>query len=149
MSNNIKSADLHKIWSAPDNSRLIPKQISIRLPVHVAAKIYALEEIYSTKSRTQIINDLLSTALEDLESSLPSVKGEEFDTQFDDRKQPPREISFYYDEGIRGTYYKAYTRNLTALEKQLGNDDYNTEFEAIYIDDEPSLMTTQTHGKKQ
>ena len=38
----MKSADLHKLWGMPDNSRLTPKQLSFRLPVHVAAQINAL-----------------------------------------------------------------------------------------------------------
>jgi len=38
--------------------------------VHVAAKISALCEMFPQRSKTQLINDLLSTALEELEGSL-------------------------------------------------------------------------------
>jgi hypothetical protein len=42
----------------------------MRLSVHVAAKISALCEMFPQRAKTQIINDLLSTALEQLENSL-------------------------------------------------------------------------------
>lgn len=38
--------------------------------MHVAAKISALCEMFPQRAKTQIINDLLSTALEQLEKSL-------------------------------------------------------------------------------
>jgi hypothetical protein len=59
----------------PDNSRLTAKQYSFRLPVHVAAKLAALVEVFPAKSRTQIVGDLLSTASDAAAEGLPSVKG--------------------------------------------------------------------------
>ena len=59
--------NLTALWAGPDNSRLTSKQYSFRLPVHVAAKIAALEEMYPQRSRTQIVGDLLSAALEGVE----------------------------------------------------------------------------------
>ncbi|RTL28978.1 MAG: hypothetical protein EKK47_15015 [Burkholderiales bacterium] len=61
----MKSKDLHSVWSAPDNSRLTAKQYSFRLPVHVAAKLAAMGEMYPNKTRTQIVGDLLSTAIDE------------------------------------------------------------------------------------
>ena len=61
---------LVRTWVGPDNSRLMRNQTSMRLSVHVAAKISALCEMFPQRSKTQIINDLLSTALEELERSL-------------------------------------------------------------------------------
>ena len=66
----MKTKDLVSVWSAPDNSRLTPKQMSIRLPLHVAAKISALCEMFPKKTKTEIIGDLLSTALEDVTEGL-------------------------------------------------------------------------------
>jgi hypothetical protein len=63
--------DLVKVWDAPDNSKLNPKQWSIRLPIHVAAKINALCELYPRKTKTEIISDLLATALAQLVEALP------------------------------------------------------------------------------
>ena len=68
--------DLVKVWDAPDHSILTPKQISIRLPILAAARISALCEMYPRKSKTQIISDLIVTALDQIYVSLPSIKGE-------------------------------------------------------------------------
>jgi hypothetical protein len=59
-----------KAWTGPDNSRLMRNQTSMRLSVHVAAKISALCEMFPQRTKTQIINDLLSTALDELERGL-------------------------------------------------------------------------------
>ena len=63
--------DLLKVWGAPDNSKLTPKQWSIRLPIHVAAKICALCDLYPRKTKTEIIGDLLAIALDQLTEALP------------------------------------------------------------------------------
>ncbi|HEY3489511.1 MAG TPA: hypothetical protein VGK27_05235 [Candidatus Deferrimicrobiaceae bacterium] len=78
--------DLSKLWSAPDNSRLTPKQISIRLPLHVAAKINAISEMFPTKTKTQIIGDLLASALAQFAQGLsrePYPYEEEKDPEFE------------------------------------------------------------------
>jgi len=62
--------DLTKIWNAPDHSKLTPKQISLRLPIQVSAKISALCDMYPRKTKTEIIGDLLATALDQLEDGL-------------------------------------------------------------------------------
>lgn len=58
----MKASDLVTVWPAPDNSRLTSKQFSFRLPVHVAAKLATLEEMYATKLRTQLVGELLAAA---------------------------------------------------------------------------------------
>lgn len=68
----MQSKDLLKVWNAPDNTRLTPRQISIRLPLHVAAKISALCEMFPKRTKTEIIGDLLATALDDIAEGLSS-----------------------------------------------------------------------------
>lgn len=70
-----KTAELHSFWSLPDNSRLTSKQYSFRLPVHMAAKIAALCDVYPQKIRTEIVCDLLSTAIKDLVKGMPYARG--------------------------------------------------------------------------
>ena len=82
----MKSKELISYWGSPDNSRLTAKQYSLRLPIHVAAKISALCDLYPNKNRTQIVGDLLATALEDVEAALPTEMGEVIDV--DDRNEP-------------------------------------------------------------
>lgn len=69
--------DLVKIWGAPDNTRLTSKQISIRLPVHVAAKISAISDMFPKKTKTEIIGDLLAAALAQFAEGLSSEPDEE------------------------------------------------------------------------
>lgn len=71
----MKAVDLVTVWGAPDNSRVTAKQYSFRLPVHVAAKLAALEQLYPARSRTQLVGDLLSAAIADVEKTLPSYLG--------------------------------------------------------------------------
>ena len=66
----MESKQLLENWVGPDNSRLMRNQTSMRLSVHVAAKVAALCEMFPQRTKTQIINDLLSTALDHLERSL-------------------------------------------------------------------------------
>lgn len=47
----MKTAHLHDVWSSPDNSRLVSKQFSFRLPDHIVAKIATLGELYPQKIR--------------------------------------------------------------------------------------------------
>jgi len=133
MSNKIKSLDLPRIWAAPDNNRLISKQISIRLPIHVAAKIYALEGTYPNKTRTQIINDLLASALEDIGDSIPSAKGNfirEMPIGEDDKL-----MKTYRDAGLRGQYYNLFNKNYYDLEKEVGNDGEIVQYHPFVDED--------------
>ena len=84
----MKAKNLLTTWTGPDNSRLMRNQTSMRLSVHVAAKISALCHMFPQRSKTQIVNDLLSTALDELEESLeknpywgPSKEGEDIANQ--------------------------------------------------------------------
>lgn len=68
----MKTKDLLTVWEAPDNSQLTVKQYTIRLPIRVAAAISALCDLYPKKTRTEIIGELLSTALDEIREALPS-----------------------------------------------------------------------------
>ena len=47
----------------------------MRLPIEDAAKVAALAEMYPKRTKTEIISELLSAALEELETSLPYIAG--------------------------------------------------------------------------
>lgn len=113
----IQPADLHKVWAAPDNSRLTAKQYSFRLPVHVAAQISALCEMFPQKSRTQLVGDLLATALEDFQRSFPEVKGEYVG------QDSERGVRVFKDIGPTVKYQKLVDRYYIELEKELGTED--------------------------
>ena len=104
--------DLVKVWDAPDNSKLTSKQLSIRLPILVAARISALCELYPRKTKTEIIGDLLSTALDQLVTAIPSIDGQLLGVD-PDTNEP------YYDEiGPRGRFYTLTDKYLKELENE-------------------------------
>ena len=111
----MKASDLAILWASPDNSRLTSKQSSFRLPVHVAAKLAALSEIYPQKTRTQMVADLLSAALADLEQGLPSFPGKFF---VEDEEGQPLFEAVGPGERFRTLTNKHYIE----LEKELGNE---------------------------
>jgi hypothetical protein len=76
----MKPSDLVTLWNAPDNTRLTAKQYTIRLPIRVAAQIAALCDLYPNKNRTELIGDLLASALDAVSEALPSTEGRPFDT---------------------------------------------------------------------
>ena len=110
----MKSTDLHKLWSAPDNTRLTAKQVSVRLPVHVAAKINALAELFPNKTKTEIIGDLLSAALEDLIQSLPYDQGRKL-------ADHPDEGPLFEETGQRAYFRGLANKHYKMLERELGN----------------------------
>ena len=128
--------DLVKVWDAPDHSRLTPKQISIRLPILVAAKISALYEIYPRSSKSKIIGDLLATAIDEVEQALPSKKGKVI------YEDAPREVdpesdqkAYHEDIGLRGKFWKLTEKYLRELEKEAGIKD-PMPIPEVYVEEE-------------
>lgn len=112
----VKASDLVNLWSAPDNSRLTAKQYSFRLPVHVAAKLSALCDLYPNKTRTEIVGDLLAAALQDVERALPSYEGREI------AKHPDTGESICEEMGPVHEFRVHADRHYKELERELGND---------------------------
>ena len=110
----MRSADLHKVWGAPDNSRLTAKQQSFRLPVHVAAKINALCDLYPTKTKTEIVGDLLAAALEEAITHLPSERGEQI-------SQHPELGRIFEAHGPAVKFRELANKHYREMERDLGN----------------------------
>lgn len=111
--------DLVKVWDAPDNTKLTPKQISLRLPILVSAKISALCEMYPRKTKTEIIGDLLSTSLDQFENGLERIKGnciESFPTDGIDNIWE----EVYEDTGNRPRFLRLTEKHLRELETEAG-----------------------------
>lgn len=120
----MKNSELVKLWALPDNSRVTSKQLSFRLPVHVAAKISALCDLFPNKTRTEIIGDLLTSALEGVEYSFPSIKGESSGIDDEDGN------SLYVDVGRGRDFRNAANRHYRELEKELGNENPELLYDA-------------------
>ena len=120
----MKNSELVKVWVLPDNSRVTSKQLSFRLPVHVAAKIFALSDMFPNKTRTKIIGDLLTSALEKIEHSFPSIKGEYFG--MDDEQGNRLFVDIGKGKLFRGLDNDHYAK----LEKELGNENPNKLYDS-------------------
>lgn len=109
--------DLVKVWEAPDHSRLTPKQMSLRLPITVAAKVNALCDIFPRKTKTEIIGDLLAAALDQIENAFPCKKGELIG------HEPPHDEPVYQDVGLRGRFRELSEKHVRDLEREAGIKD--------------------------
>lgn len=96
----MKVRELLSMWENTARGDLTPERFSVRLPVEDAARIRALAEMYPRRSVEEIITDLLSAALLELESSLPYQRGdrvvaldEEGDPLYEDVGPTPRFLS--------------------------------------------------------
>jgi len=117
----MKPTDLDSTWDIPNNGRLTPKQMSIRLPILVAAKISALCEMYPRKAKSEIIIDLISTSLEQLEESLPSEKGAfiENESSFSETGELHNfSYSIFEDIGKKGRFISLTEKYLRNIEKE-------------------------------
>ena len=79
--------DLIHLWEKHANGALTEETYSVKLGVNDAAKIHALQEMYPKRSKEQIINELLSAALSELETSLPYVEGNQV-VSYDEQGDP-------------------------------------------------------------
>lgn len=130
----MKVEHLHDFWAGPDNSRLTTKQFSFRLPVHIAAKVAALCEMYPTKNRTQIVADLLTSALDELEKNLPEAPGAPVEEEYNDEiaeqiDQPGDKL--YYMGGARARFRSLSNKHYRELEAELGNENPEPLFQNI------------------
>lgn len=120
-----KAAELHSFWSLPDNSRLTSKQYSFRLPVHVAAKIATLCDLYPQKTRTEIVGDLLSTAIEDLVKGMPYVEGKVIG------RDPESGEEYHEDIGPSSRFWELADKHYKAIEREMGNKNPSSLSEAM------------------
>ena len=115
----MSAKDLIKLWELRDNSRLTAKQMSIRLPTHVAARISALCELFPNKTKTQLIGDLLSSALDQLEDGITYEQSERPTVVLPDGEA----IHDIYGPGTKGRYLEISNKYLKELESEIGNDE--------------------------
>ena len=69
--------ELYKHWQNNAAEPLTRKEYSVRLPIHDAARIEALVEMYPLRTREQLITELLSAALDELENAFPYQEGKQ------------------------------------------------------------------------
>jgi len=111
-----RGIELVTVSRAQDASHLTAKRYSFRLPVHVAAKLAALEKLDPTRSRTQLLGDLLSAAISEVEKNLDSFPG-----AFSGEMDPETDEEMFYETGPLADYRRIVNQCFQDLEKELGN----------------------------
>jgi hypothetical protein len=109
----MKPKDLANVWDAPDHSKLTPKQFSLRLPIQVSAKISALCEMFPRKTKTEIIGDLLATALDQFAEGLEGFNEKYLGTHPDTKEK------HYEDSGQCAYFYQLTNKYLKELESEI------------------------------
>lgn len=99
----MKVRDLVERWNESAGERRTVEAYSVRLPVHDAAKIAALAEMYPGRGEQDLITDLLSAALDELEAAFPYVRGSRVVAE-DDQGDP------IYDDGGLTPRFQELTR---------------------------------------
>lgn len=70
-----KVKEILKTWEENASEPVTDHEIGIHLTLRDAARVHALNELFPGCSQEQIINDLLSAALDEIEESFPYIKG--------------------------------------------------------------------------
>lgn len=107
--------DLISSWEAHSSNPLTEKKYEVRLTLSDAAKIAALAEMYPSRTTEQLIAELLSAALKELEGALPYVQGDNV-AHVDELGDP-----IYEDVGPTGRFASLTRKHLG----QKGSEGYN------------------------
>ncbi len=105
----MKIRDLSKYWEQRGAGKMAAREFTVKLPLHDAARIMALADMYPARTETQIITDLLGAALDELVEAFPYEKGERIIAK-DDYNDP-----IYEDAGLTPVFLdktKAFLRQL-------------------------------------
>ncbi|UAW97704.1 pilin assembly protein [Halopseudomonas nanhaiensis] len=93
----MKIRELTQEWERTAKGRMTRETYQVNLPVEDAARLAALHEMYPKRCVEELITDLLSTALEELEECLPYKAGDKViavdemgDPLYDDVGPTPR-----------------------------------------------------------
>ncbi len=71
----MKISELVSEWEKSATGRMSSKHYDIPLDVESAARLAALAEMYPKRSTEELLGELVSAALEAIETSLPYVRG--------------------------------------------------------------------------
>lgn len=110
----MKLRDLVQSWEQSAAEPRTRESYSVRLSVHDAAKIAALAEMYPGRCEEDIITDLLSTALDEIEAAFPYVQGNRVVAE-DEHGDP-----IYSDEGLTPRFQRLTDEHLQRLKAEAG-----------------------------
>jgi hypothetical protein len=108
----MKLRDLLDNWEQTAKEKRTPHHYKIRLSVHDAAKLAALSEIYPGRSEEDLLTDLVSAALDEIEAAFPYIQGRKVVAE-DEQGDP-----IYEDEGLTPTFQELHRKYLDRLERE-------------------------------
>lgn len=109
----MKIRELIPHWERNGKGRLSPTSYQIRLELEAAARLAALQEMYPKHHIEELLGELIGAALEELESSLPYVKGSKV-VALDEQGDPIHE-----DIGLTPRFLALSRQHLARLSQQL------------------------------
>lgn len=109
----MKIRELIPHWERNGKGRLSATPYQIRLELEAAARLAALQEMYPKHHIEELLGELIGAALEELESSLPYVKGNKV-VALDEQGDPIHE-----DIGLTPRFLTLSRQHLTRLSQQL------------------------------
>lgn len=108
----MKINDLAHSWGLISNSDASNEHISIQLSLDDSIRLSALAEMYPNRSKESIVHELLTAALDELETSFPYVKGQRIIAE-DELGDP-----IYEDIGPTPEYLKLTKKHLLAMKNK-------------------------------
>tara|TARA_R110002072_G_scaffold1130_10_gene9430 strand:- start:4758 stop:5105 length:348 start_codon:yes stop_codon:yes gene_type:complete len=108
----MKIKSLADCWEKQAKATLTSEEFALRLPLEDAAKINALTEMYPKRSRSELLGELISAALEELETAMPYVSGDKI-IAHDEMGDP-----LYEDAGPTPTFINLSKKHLILLKQQ-------------------------------
>ena len=108
----MKVTELLDRWQCQAGARRAAREYGVHLPLHDAARVLALASMYPGRTETQIITELLSIALDEVEAALPYVQGAQVVAE-DDQGDP-----IYADAGLMPRFLELTRRYTQVLERE-------------------------------
>ena len=102
---------LIEFWTRNDSAPLTEERYHIRLSVYDAARIEALAEMFPGRDRDQLLSDLLSAALDELQEAIPYVAGDRVVAE-DEQGDP-----VYEDAGLSRTWRELTEKHLERMQE--------------------------------
>jgi hypothetical protein len=109
----MKIRQLIEAWEGTDGERRTAETYSLRLPISDAARIHALVALYPGRTVDQILTDLLSAALDELQEAFPYIQGQKV-AALDEQGDP-----IYEDAGPAARFDALTKEYLRHLEEKL------------------------------
>ena len=114
----MKIRELAQHWEQNAKGRLTRSSYQIHLDLESAARLAALTEMYPKRTPEELLGELIGAALEELEASLPYVKGSQV-VATDEQGDP-----LYEDIGPTPRFLALSRKYLQALAQQQENAEH-------------------------